>query len=169
MQFLPLPQPPLAFADRSYRDLPSWHWDPWLQRCPSRFLSTYVYRDHPFPSLHLCAPLHIFTPLCISTLPSLWMNVASLTPWLLDFHTAWFSDNSGWYLFCGVAVFFAILVHRGDACFTYASVYCYVFLFLKYILLIMVLQFSQFLPFSPCCYVFLTLHYFMVILNITIK
>ena len=27
------------------------------------------------------------------------MNVSSLSPWLLDFHTVWFSGSSGWFLF----------------------------------------------------------------------
>ena len=53
-----------------------------------------------------------------SSLPLLpiWLKVASLNPWLLDFHTAWFSENSGWYLFCSVAVFFTIVVCVGEAC-----------------------------------------------------
>ena len=40
-------------------------------------------------------------PLCPSFLsPPLlpvWMNVSSLTPWLLDFHTVWFSGSSGFF------------------------------------------------------------------------
>ena len=28
-----------------------------------------------------------------------WMNVSSLSPWLLDFHTVRFSVSSGWFLF----------------------------------------------------------------------
>ena len=43
------------------------------------------------------------SPLCPScpSLPLLpvWMNVSSLTPWLLDFHTVLFSVSSGWFLF----------------------------------------------------------------------
>ena len=39
-------------------------------------------------------------PSCLS-LPLLpvWMNVSSLSPWLLDFHTVWFSGSSGCFLF----------------------------------------------------------------------
>ena len=62
-------------------------------------------RDCPFPSPCLSAPL----------LP-IWMNVASLNIWFSDFHTAWFSDNSGWYLFCSVVVFFATVVRGGKEC-----------------------------------------------------
>ena len=46
------------------------------------------------PILHLCAsvPLHISVSLPL--LP-VWMDVASLIPWLSDFHTAEFSDDFG--------------------------------------------------------------------------
>ena len=44
---------------------------------------------------------------CESSLPRLlsppllpvWMNVSSLSPWMLDFHTVQFSGSSGWFLF----------------------------------------------------------------------
>ena len=37
-------------------------------------------------------------PLCPSLpLPPGWMNVFSLTPWLSDFHTVWFSGISGYF------------------------------------------------------------------------
>ena len=61
--------------------------------------------DCPFPSPCLSAPLL-----------RIWMNVASLNTWFSDFHTAWFSDNSGWYLFCSVVVFFATVVRGGKEC-----------------------------------------------------
>ena len=44
---------------------------------------------------------------CLS-LPLLpvWMNVSSLSPWLWDFHTVWFSGSSGWFLFLNLVLFF---------------------------------------------------------------
>ena len=53
--------------------------------------------------LLLQLPLHATLPLrpvsVTQPLLCIWMNVASLNPWLLDFHTARFSDGSGCYLF----------------------------------------------------------------------
>ena len=60
-------------------------------------------------------PLHASQYLCISVLPAVWINVASLNPWLSDFHTAQFSDESGRYLFCSLVVIFAVVVHGGKA------------------------------------------------------
>ena len=43
-------------------------------------------------------------PLCSSCasqpLLLVWTNVSSLTPWLLDFHTVWFSGSSGCFQIC---------------------------------------------------------------------
>ena len=41
------------------------------------------------------------SPPCCSSLPLLlvWMNVSSLTLWLSDFHTVWFSVSSGYFCF----------------------------------------------------------------------
>ena len=61
----------------------------------------------------------IVLPLCNFTSPPflpIWMNVASLNPWMLDFHTAQFSDESGWNLFCSLVVIFAVVACRGEAC-----------------------------------------------------
>ena len=44
------------------------------------------------------------------------MNVTSLNPWFSDFHTAQFSDSSGWYLFCSLIVIFAVAVQGGKLC-----------------------------------------------------
>ena len=68
---------------------------------------------------HTCVWDHVF---CISmSLPLLpiWMNVISLISWLSDFHTAQFSDNSGWYLFCSRVVIFFCGCSRRRAMFTY--------------------------------------------------
>ena len=49
------------------------------------------------------------SPLCpgCPTLPLLpvWMNVSSLSPWLLDFHTVQFYVSSGWFLFLNCCPF----------------------------------------------------------------
>ena len=54
----------------------------------------------PQPSLG--ATLHLLTGLPVSMslhLLLIWMSVASLNLWLLDFHTVQFADSSGCYLF----------------------------------------------------------------------
>ena len=51
---------------------------------------------------------------CLASLPGfpslpllpVWMNVSSLTPWLLDFHTIWFSGSSDCFLFLNLLSFF---------------------------------------------------------------
>ena len=68
------------------------------QGIPPDFYPPYV-NVRPFvlwATLRLCAslPVSVTPPL----LP-IWMNVASLNPWLSDFHRARFSDGSGYYLF----------------------------------------------------------------------
>ena len=83
------------------------------------------------PFLHLSVPLCIFTHLHLYSFPPLhaslwvstsltflhiWMNVPSLNRWLLDFHTAWFYDESEWYLFCSIVVIFAAVVQGEKAC-----------------------------------------------------
>ena len=58
--------------------------------------------------------LHQLLPCCESPLPScpsppillVWMNVSSLTPWLLDFHTVRFSVSSGCFLFLNLLLSF---------------------------------------------------------------
>ena len=58
---------------------------------------------HNLPPHWVCQP----TPCSMSSLPGcpsppllpVWMNVSSLSPWLLDFHTVQFSGSSGWFLF----------------------------------------------------------------------
>ena len=56
-------------------------------------------------SCHLAfSPLHPGYP----SLPLLlvWLTVCSLTPWLLDFHTVWFSGSSGYFLFLNLLLSF---------------------------------------------------------------
>ena len=53
-------------------------------------------------SCHFAAsPLHPSPPLLL-----VWMNVSSLTPWLSDFHTVWFSVSSGCFLFLNLLLSF---------------------------------------------------------------
>ena len=93
---------PTGFTARSYGDLSSWHWNPGLGSLVwggdlslplylSRFLSTTRGLGPPIPCIH-ASPSVSESP---SLLP-IWINVASLIPWLSYFHTAQFSDNSGW-------------------------------------------------------------------------
>ena len=59
----------------------------------------------------LHAVLHLgASPPISATLPLLpiYMNVASLNPWLLCFHTAQFSDGSGFYLFWDLVVILSV-------------------------------------------------------------
>ena len=64
----------------------------------------------PVPiSMPLCTTLLLHASPPISTSPPLlpiWLNVASLNSWFLEFNIAQFSDNCGWYFFCSMAVFF---------------------------------------------------------------
>ena len=68
-------------------------------------------------------PLHTISCLLISlpisvTLPLLpvWVNVVSLNPWLSNFHTAWFSDSSGCYLFWDIVVILSVAERGGKVC-----------------------------------------------------
>ena len=70
-------------------------------------------------AFHISTPLHSFSislPLVLA-----WVNVTSLNPWLSDFHTAWFSDDSQWYLFCSCN--FCCSCARRWGMFTYASIW----------------------------------------------
>ena len=49
------------------------------------------------PNIDVGLPITVSTPLhplCIPPFLPIWINVASLNPWILDFHTAHFSDNT---------------------------------------------------------------------------
>ena len=58
--------------------------------------TSHTYSATASTSLPHTTPLRLFSHL---TLQPIWMNVASLNPWLLDFHTVRFSDSTGCYLF----------------------------------------------------------------------
>ena len=115
-QFILPPQLPLVFTANSYKALFFQHWNPglhclawvwdWLlPRYPSWF-----YPPHMNMGLHvLLAPSP--TPLCClhtkfsgprlhrSTPSTIWVNITSLNPWLLDFNTVRFSGSSGCFCF----------------------------------------------------------------------
>ena len=103
-QFLPPSQPPLVFTARGNGDLSSqcwnpglcclaWGWDLSLPKYPSR-VNTGLSVPLPPPLCTTVPPLSVTPPL----LPA-WMNVASLNPWLSDFHTVQFSVSSHCFLF----------------------------------------------------------------------
>ena len=68
-----------------------------------------------FAECPLC-PGCLFPPI----LPVL-MNVSSLTPWLLDFHTVWFSGSSYYFLFWNLLLSFFWL-YGEESVSTYASI-----------------------------------------------
>ena len=74
----------------------------------------------------LSAPHYVSLPLCpcSTSLPLLpvWMNVASLNPWLLDFHTVLFSDCSGCYLLGNLVVICFCGCMKRQSMSTYASI-----------------------------------------------
>ena len=72
--------------------------------------------QHRNPGLHGLSrsPSHQLLLCRSSSLPSfpsppllpVWINVSSLTPWLLDFHTVWFYGSSGYFLFLNLLLSF---------------------------------------------------------------
>ena len=79
-----------------------------LQGLPATTLWGLLAAAWPAP-FHNPPPRWVRQPLpCIESSPPgcpsppllpVWMNVSSLSPWLLDFHTVWFSVSSGCFLF----------------------------------------------------------------------
>ena len=68
--------------------------------------------SHQSASHHLAMhPPHPSFP-SLPLLP-IWMNVSSLTPWLLDFHTVQFSGSSGCLLFLKWSFFLAVQGSNG--------------------------------------------------------
>ena len=62
-------------------------------------------------------------PICPSlVLLPVWMNVSSLTPWLLDFHTVQFSGIYAYFLFLNSLLSFFCYCARKQSVFTYTSV-----------------------------------------------
>ena len=95
---------PTGFYHQRFWGFISLCWNPGLCGLSSSLivhpgLSACECRTAPSSSCHLALP-HPLHPGCWS-LPFLpvWMNVSSLTPWLLDFHTVRLSGSSGYFLF----------------------------------------------------------------------
>ena len=105
-----------------------------LPSCPSWFMCTQMW-DYPLcqPSSRLPRSSNhclAMCPLCPGYLsPPLllvWMNVSSLTPWLLDFHALRFSVSSGCFVFlnlllsffwlCEEAQCICLCLHLGQKC-----------------------------------------------------
>ena len=70
------------------------------QGVPPDFYLPHVNVGLPLPPLPLLlCPPHLFPNSVSPPLLPVWMNMASLHPWLSDFHTFRFSGSSGCYLF----------------------------------------------------------------------
>ena len=77
-----------------------------LPSCSSQFICTQMW-DHlaRLPGLPAAALLDILSaPAASLFLLPVWMNVSSLTPRLLSFHTVQFSGSSGWFYFFQICV-----------------------------------------------------------------
>ena len=103
-------------------------WKPGLcSLCPQLFLLVYPHANVEPPALPaaISPTLVILSPPCLPwssschlasrhlwpSCPSLpllpiWVNVSSLTPWLSDFHTVWYSVGSGYVLFLNLLLSF---------------------------------------------------------------
>ena len=79
---------------------------PGLSTCKCRSPHPSVAVSPTWSASHLLA-VYPLCPYCPSPpLLPIWMNVSSLTPWLLDFHTVWFSGISGCFLFLNLFLSF---------------------------------------------------------------
>ena len=108
----PTASTPIVFSVRGFEALFPWAGTLGCVVClaPQLFLPVYPHGNVGLPSppattsptwstsCHLS--IHPLSPGCLS-LPLLpvWMKVSSLTPWLSNFHTVWFSGSSGHFLF----------------------------------------------------------------------
>ena len=108
-EFLPLLQPSKVFTVKGFEALfpalePWVAWSVSLPSCSSWFICTQM-QDHPVLQLLPCCES---SPTCCLSLPLLqvWMDVSSLTTWLSDFHTVWFSGSSCCFLFLNLLSFF---------------------------------------------------------------
>ena len=117
-QFIPLPQPPPVFTASSYESSSFWCWNPGLcglagagiahsQGIHPNFINHMWMWDCPVPPvISLPLPHYHHTMSSQPQIPSppllpIWMNVASLHFWGLDFHTVQHSGSSGYFLFWG--------------------------------------------------------------------
>ena len=94
-------------------------WSVSLSICPSQFILMRMW-DHPLRSF--CLAMNPLCPGCLSPpLLPVCMNVFSLTPWLLDFHTIQFYGSSGYFLFLNLLLSFFWLFEEAKLI-TYASI-----------------------------------------------
>ena len=122
-EFLPLlPQPPRGFQSEVW-GFSSPCWSPGvvqsvlLPSCFSWFICVQMWDRwvcQPPPCLE-SSPPSCASPPCLPV----WMNVSSLSPWLSDFHTVWFSVSSGCVLFLNSCPSFGCV--RRHSVSTYAS------------------------------------------------
>ena len=115
---------PHSFYSQRFWGFISPCWNPGLHglSCPPgpTGLSTCKYGTTPSASHHpATSPLRPGFPSL--SLLSVWVNVSSLTPWLLNFHTVWFSGCSGYFLFLNFFLSFFWLCEEAK-CITYASI-----------------------------------------------
>ena len=110
-EFLPLPQSPQVFivargSEALFLLAGTLDGMVSLPSCSSQFICTQMW-DHlaRLPGLPAAALLDILSaPAASLFLLPVWMNVSSLTPWLLSFHTVQFSGSSGWFYFFQICV-----------------------------------------------------------------
>ena len=119
-EFLPPPQPPQVFTMRDYETFFPGAGTLGCAVCLAPQLLLLVYPQTNVGSLGLpaAATPARFSSLGLATTPLLpscllpplipvWMNVSTLTPWLLDFHTVQFSGSSGYFLFLNLLSFWS--------------------------------------------------------------
>ena len=117
-EFLPLLLPPQNFIARGSEALflPAGTLGCMVYLAPQLFFQVYPNSNVSMPNPPAILPTHTSSShlsvchLCLSypSLPLLpvWMNVSSLTPWLSNFHTVWFSGSSVLFLFLSLVLSF---------------------------------------------------------------
>ena len=127
-EFLPpLPQSPRVFSVWGLRlyfpELETWVASSVsLPSCSSQFIRRwmrgYLLHQPPPHWVHQLRPCSESSPPGCPSPPLLpvWMNVSSLTPWLLDSHTVRLSGSSGWFLFFKFVVVLLLVVRGGTVC-----------------------------------------------------
>ena len=114
LEFLLLPQPPQVFSVRGFEALSPRIGTLGCTVClaPQSFFLMYPHTSVGPPSLPATALPHILSTPPPPLLP-VCMNDSSLSPWLSDFHTVWFSGSSGWFLFLNLFLPFFWLCEGG--------------------------------------------------------
>ena len=122
-EFLLPPQPPQVFIARGFEALFPFAGTLGCRVClpPQLFLLVYLHTNVRPPSSLTAALLCILSaPAALPQPVLVWMNVSSLTPWLLDFYTVQFSGSSGYFLFLNLLSFFWLCEEESVS--TYASI-----------------------------------------------